>query len=325
MSTLSIISLTLAVVTVVAATFGFTVYFRYSIRLKERELRLQEMTIEGEYSLARRKGNQSDDSILRQLVFQQNEVLEQLRRTQQNIYVDVSGRGPTAAEADRNDAPDYTSLMKELSHSLNTPLSQVEAIVLRGQNLGGELIADDLSKIKAAIDISKSFLVAFRDLANVADSAVGWNAESLREALTSAAEVYRDSLHREDVDVSIEVPSRIPQYANSYILSIILPILENAIESAVDKGGVFVTHGLEGADEANPVRAVIEVEGRSNVSPVISDEIYSPGFTTKDNHDGLGLTVAKRLVSMTSGASISHNVVGDNVVFRVTLPMERSE
>jgi sensor histidine kinase regulating citrate/malate metabolism len=50
-----------------------------------------------------------------------------------------------------------------------------------------------------------------------------------------------------------------------------------------------------------------------------SNEIYDEGFTTKNNHDGLGFSIVKHLLTSQAGSSITHKIDGKTITFTITL------
>ncbi len=124
----------------------------------------------------------------------------------------------------------YDSLTREISHSLNTPLAQIEAAALTLKGLRSGDISAQLSRILEGVSVCKSFLYAFRGLSQVAATSSGWFPASLLQAVKSAATVYID---REGaaVEVVADLPDEIEGYNNNYVLALVLPLLENAVEA----------------------------------------------------------------------------------------------
>ncbi len=157
----------------------------------------------------------------------------------------------------------------------------------------------------------KAFLGAFRELV-VSGSAAVWNPNSITEALKSATQVYASSQNKE-INLNLDLPTTIEGYSNNYISALVLPLLENAIESS--KQGSLVDVKFTQKDRKNFLHVTNEPEQQPGGS-----EIYEQGFTTKDGHEGTGLTSVKHLLSAFRGASLDHKFESGLATFTISLP-----
>lgn len=204
-------------------------------------------------------------------------------------------------------------LIRELSHSLNTPLSLIEAsasIALLTVD-GEDELAKSIRSISDSVQVCKAFLGAYRELV-VSGSTAVWNPKSIRAAVESASKVYADSINKK-VTLELELPETIEGYSNNYITALVLPILENAIESNKQDMGVTVNFLQEG--DKNKILIINEPQNEPG-----GDEIYEQGFTTKKNHEGTGLTSVRHLLSAYQGASLQHSFKSQLATFTITFP-----
>jgi signal transduction histidine kinase len=253
-------------------------------------------------------------------------VARELRAAPNVVNISLNPDSPyqsTDGDRDAGEVPsldrsreDTTSatLMREIAHSLNTPLAHIEATVLLLQEDLGQ--SDDLIRIRESVRMCKSFVLAFRDLASVATTATSWSPSSLRESLELGSRVYAHQ-QNSSVEISVDLPDSISGYGNSLVAACILPLVENAIEAASPNGKVRVT--LESNDDADLLHV--------NTTPVASsltNEIYESGYTSKSDHEGLGLSTVRRLLSAYAGATITHKNEVEAVTFTVQLPNRRS-
>lgn len=228
-------------------------------------------------------------------------------------------RGPDAHDPDG--VADSRQLIREIGHSLNTPLSQIEASAL-GLKASAESGVADASRVASAMEqivtslaLCKSVISAFREVAFVSRSASAWSYSSLATAVASAIELYAHS-HSKDVVTHIDVPGEIEGYSNNFILAVLLPLLENAVE-AVPSGGLLTVVYADGAEHIN-----VSVRNDLANVPKWGGDIYRPGFTTKDNHEGIGLSMVNHFLSGLVGAGVSHRIDDNGVEFSVVLPKE---
>jgi signal transduction histidine kinase len=206
------------------------------------------------------------------------------------------------------------SIVREISHSLNTPLAQIEATILAiDSNTEGQ--RKTKRDLLDAAQICKSFLAAFREVATVSGDAEAWEPKSLSDSLRAAAKVYGSRAGKK-FRLEVNMPDRFPDYDNNYVVAIMLPVLENAIEAVTRDGDVEVI----GLPQTNA--NVISVSNSTSIQ-FLSEKIYDPEYTTKPMHSGLGLAVVRRLVEARPDASVKHELQDGRVVCMINLPRRR--
>jgi signal transduction histidine kinase len=210
---------------------------------------------------------------------------------------------------------DDASIIKEIAHSLNTPLAQIEASVLSMRATTDEQRLK-LASILDGVRICKSFLAAFREVATLTRDSHAWSPDSLRDALQAAAKVYADRGGRKPA-FDIQVPDSIPGYSNSFVMAVLLPLLENAVE-AVPMTGTVLVRGEPAGDRFRLRVCNDSAEG------MLPADVYQAGYTTKRGHDGLGLPVVRRLLAWRD-AHLNHQVEDGQMMFTIDLPRERRE
>jgi signal transduction histidine kinase len=210
-------------------------------------------------------------------------------------------------------------LIRELGHSLNTPLSQIEASLLVLRARSSELepanlnVGKSFDTLFASVDICKAVLAAFREMVVVTSSSSGWSPSSIPEALRAASGVYMAS-HSKSLAINLNIAANIPGYSSNFIVALVLPLLENAIEASPDNENVSLVGRIQ--DHSLEILVTNRLQ-----QPLPNHDIYEHGFTTKESHDGIGLSTVKHLISGLRGAHVRHFVEDDNVTFAVLLPV----
>src|ERR1022692_138509 len=93
---------------------------------------------------------------------------------------------------------EHVAFIRELAHSLNTPLSQIEAAALllqeapKQESTATASSRSPASRIYQSAEICKAFLSAFMQITKVASQTSKWNPKSLEESLAAAAELYAE-------------------------------------------------------------------------------------------------------------------------------------
>lgn len=107
------------------------------------------------------------------------------------------------------------------------------------------------------------------------------------------------------------------------VLEALRELIHNAVESANPDGRVRVSFKLS---EKRPGMGCFWIEDNGpGLSPDMEGRLGEPFLTTKQNHTGLGLAMAGRLLQLHGGGWEGENLPGDGAVFRACLPLCRKE
>lgn len=199
--------------------------------------------------------------------------------------------------------------MREISHSLNTPLSQIE-IALSLIEGGPSLSSDDneaLARAITSVALCKAYIQAFRLVAGGEMAPVGSVEQSLNELVSRAV----SAASSDGVEVDVRLPEDIG-YGSAFILTMLMPLIENAVEAS-DRNGL-VEVWADGDDSS------ITLNVRNTAPEPLSSDMYRPGVSTKQDHEGLGLAIVQRLVGSIPGASLRDYAQEGAVTFSVLLP-----
>jgi signal transduction histidine kinase len=122
----------------------------------------------------------------------------------------------------------------------------------------------------------------------------------------------------EKIDVSVE---KIAVSGDPFLLELALGrVLQNALEATGEGGTVRLEAKAEMGRASHPAVYI----GVKDTGPGIEEEnlhqVLAPFFTTKEGHEGLGLTMAGRFVEMHSGALQVMTKPGKGTEIAITLP-----
>jgi signal transduction histidine kinase len=221
--------------------------------------------------------------------------------------------GSPDGDAVVGNGPPQAAVAREISHSLNTPLAQIEAGVLSMSDVTAEQ-RRKLDGILDAVGICKSFLAAFREAATLAPDSEAWSPDSLGDALRAAAALYAARAGGEP-KVEVRAPQSLPGYSNNYVMAVLLPLLENAMEAVPPDGSVSVH--VRRATEGFRLSV-----SNDTIETGLPNSVYRVGYTTKQGHDGLGLPSVRRLLALRE-AHIGHGVADGRTTFTIDLPRGR--
>lgn len=213
-------------------------------------------------------------------------------------------------ETGRSDA-----LIREISHSLNTPLGHIEAAALLMRDTSEDTATvENAHGLIAAVGICKAFLGAFREMGSIGLSEMLWAPTSLGDFLRESIGVYA-AKNDKQCDLRVELPESLPGYTNNFVMSVLLPLVENAVEALPGEGGRLVVQA-----RFETKSAAILVMNTCDPATTIPDSVYEPHITSKADHTGMGLVAVQDLLSVHSGARLSHAVADCWTTFEIILP-----
>lgn len=107
----------------------------------------------------------------------------------------------------------------------------------------------------------------------------------------------------------------------SMLVNLFTRLLQNAVEAVNDTGRIICDIDRIRKNENRYWRIVIQDNGKG-ISPEIQDRIFQPYFTTKIDHDGLGLSIAERIVFLHYGKIRMLSPKGSGATFYIDLPAQ---
>ncbi|WP_409185990.1 ATP-binding protein [Amycolatopsis sp. VS8301801F10] len=206
-------------------------------------------------------------------------------------------------------------IIAELNHALQTPLRGLSYAVRNLEKLSDDVLIEErvkrLADMAAMLDSCTAALATFRGLVNTVASV-----PSRQPSLNEAVRAFGESLSRPtDEPIAIDVvglPDRVDGFSNHYLLTMLQPLVENAVEGCVPGGTieiVCIDHGdAVEFTVSNPV-----------AYPVDEAVLFSPRRTTKDGHQGLGISIVSRLAEFERG-ELTADITDTGVRMRVVLP-----
>jgi len=205
----------------------------------------------------------------------------------------------------------WVGLSKETAHQLGTPISSLMAWteVLR-ENYPEDELLPEMSK-----DVRRLQIIAerFSKIGSLPEP----QPENLNEIISHVVEYIsrRTSNH---VNITTSMPSQ-PLYANlsaQLFEWVIENLCKNAVDAMEGHGDIKITAFEE------PQRIVVEVtDTGKGIAKGNFNDVFLPGFTTKQRGWGLGLSLAKRIVEEYHSGKIfvKSSEIGKGTTFRIEL------
>jgi signal transduction histidine kinase len=203
----------------------------------------------------------------------------------------------------------------ELNHALQTPLRGLGYALRNLENLPDDALLEERAKrladMTAMLDSCTSALATFRGLVDTVAS-VPARQPSLDEAVRAfAGSIPHPAGEPVRIDVA-ELPDRVDGFSNHYLLTMLQPLVENAIEGCAPGGTVEITYTDHGDAVEFTVFNPVD-------QPIDKDVLFAPRQTTKDGHQGLGVSIVSRLAEFERG-DLTADITDAGVRMRIVLP-----
>jgi signal transduction histidine kinase len=103
----------------------------------------------------------------------------------------------------------------------------------------------------------------------------------------------------------------------------IAAILQNAIEASADRRNIRVRASVEMRDGVRVAVRLVVADGGVGIKECNLSKVMLPFFSTKSNHDGLGLSMAARFIELHRGNLTIDSEVGKGTEVQILLPLNR--
>lgn len=208
----------------------------------------------------------------------------------------------------------WVGLSKETAHQLGTPISSLMAwIEILKETYPNDDLIPEMNK-----DVKRLQLIADRF------SKIGSLPEPVPSSLNEVLDHVIDYMDRR-TSKSIQMVKEFPQHDVIVKInaSLFEWVIENLSKNAVDAMGGKVGRITLRVEETDKC-AVIEVSDTGKgIKRKDLNNVFRPGFTTKERGWGLGLSLAKRIVEEYHNGKIwvKSSEVGKGTTFRIELPL----
>jgi signal transduction histidine kinase len=205
----------------------------------------------------------------------------------------------------------WVGLSKETAHQLGTPLSSIEGWL--------ELLRDDNANHEAVTEMQKDLdrLKLVADLFGKVGSSPQLEEENLITRLQSMTEYMQK---RSPQKVSIKLHTKEEEVPVNISGPLFDWVMENLIRNALDAMGGEGKIDITVTNTPQQVWIDVQDTGKGIPSHQVKN-VFTPGFTTKKRGWGLGLSLARRIITKYHHGSIyvKSSEVGKGTTFRIVL------
>jgi signal transduction histidine kinase len=225
-------------------------------------------------------------------------------------------------EAEKKHA--VANLLRGVSHDVNNalgcvlPLVQQIVIDIQSKSLQEDILFADLQQIEQSIQTCRRIFGGM--LALTRDANRGIAQANLRRALDTTLAVLRDGLERQRIQLDVQMSHVLPniQTGQGDLEQLLLNLTTNA-RDAMPNGGVLSIRTEIVEDKA----AILIQDSGCGIPSDVMSRIQEPFFTTKENGNGLGLSICRSIIWNAGGRMEMTSRPGAGTEVRVVLPVVR--
>ncbi len=193
----------------------------------------------------------------------------------------------------------YEKLIRMMSHEVNNTVAATNSILHSCLNYGPQIDESDredfttgLAAVIRRTDQLNTFMSAFADVVRIPPPKLAMCRS--KEILEGIVPLFRAEAERRGIDIVWAVDDEVPPVAMDRIQmeQVLVNIIKNAFEAIGEDGTVTIRVGT------HQRRLYVSIEDTgSGLTPAVAEHLFTPFFTTKENGQGLGLTVVREILS----------------------------
>lgn len=212
--------------------------------------------------------------------------------------------------------------LRSVAHEINNPLSIINNYLhLLAEQLGdNEQPMEQITIIQEEIGRISTMVAGLKHLTEDVGAITGRvNINSLIRRLQQLLEPSLFQAHNQELVVQLDPELTSIECDGGSLKQVLINLLKNAAEALPQHGKVWInTHNRVYRNNSSFVE--IEVcDNGGGISDAVLQNLFKPVVSTKKDHSGLGLTIAKKLVDQMQG-EISCSSSSNGTRFQILLP-----
>jgi nitrogen fixation/metabolism regulation signal transduction histidine kinase len=202
-------------------------------------------------------------------------------------------------ELRRSEKSAYEKLIRMMSHEVNNSIGAVNSLLHSCLNYKSQLRDEDRKDFENALLVSilrtdhlSAFMKSFADVVRLPAPVLA--PCDLKKLLEGIAALMKPESQKRNISWQwdIQEPLRTVMMDKNQMEQVFVNVIKNAMEAIGNDGTITIIMGKK----ENRGFVIIEDTG-SGIAPEVRANLFTPFFTTKENGQGLGLTMVQEILS----------------------------
>ena len=201
--------------------------------------------------------------------------------------------------------------MRDVKHSLATPLSQIEINCSLLDTLKDPKDrVECIQRIKSITKVCQNIVSSYLEIASpVTFDESSPLPDAIEELLIS---LWNKSMKKRLSFEKNNLPETLPGYSVSVLTSMLLPLIQNAIKAAPASSTIEISYH-DGESH------VITIKNACDKFVPTKEQLKTPNFSSKGKHLGVGLSTVRNYLRLLKGGNLDFDIEGNIVVAIITL------
>lgn len=214
-----------------------------------------------------------------------------------------------ATTNDSDDSFSEFSVIRELNHSLATPLSQIEVNCQLLKTKAKSDVAIQLDRIIQYVNFCRNTISAYKEI--LSSSVIG-DSTDYSVSLNDSFNMYCEKYRKQNLILNLRAEDNIG-ISKNILMSLLSPLLENAVTASPDGKEIKV----QVSQSEKTITIVLENE--CLIVPQIQD-LRKGGFSSKKNHIGTGLETVRHFLVLLKGKELQISIDKSLIKFIINIP-----
>jgi two-component system NtrC family sensor kinase len=217
-------------------------------------------------------------------------------------------------------------LARSVSHDLNNALGSMLPLIqqmqadCRSGTLAPDVFAEDLEHVQKSLQVCRRIFGGMLTFSRNAARRGGYG--HVRRAIETASAILKYGMSRSAIELHVTVPDEIPEVAcsQSDLEQVFLNLLTNAREATPQGGRITVT--------VRSLDRLVEISIADSGCGIPAENlprVLEPFFTTKEDGNGLGLSICRSVLWEIDGTLTIQSEPGNGTDVRVLVPEALSQ
>ena len=236
--------------------------------------------------------------------------IDELRPMIYTMSAEISKLNSLVSQKDNQKSlPNEFTILKELNHTLATPLSQIEVNceLLKGKVKGAS--QSQIEKIIQYVNFCRSTIIAYKEL--LSSSTTG-DSSNYTKALMDCFDMYCSKCQKTGIKMILETEDDI-HISKNILMSVISPLLENAVTASPVNSEIKVNVSNTGSS------INITLENECETVPLLSN-LQKVGYSSKNDHIGTGLETVRHFLTLLGGNDLDIFLDNKTIKFSLQIP-----